>query len=71
MPVGDLVGHPGPQLDAPPVLELGLELPLEDQDTWPLRHQWFARYPGEYSTIRTRMPPTSRVRHVAAPVSPA
>src|SRR5262249_15012479 len=36
----------------------------------PFAHQWFATYPGEYSTIRTRTSPNCRVRHTAKPVSP-
>ncbi|MOA55634.1 hypothetical protein D3C78_1794610 [compost metagenome] len=37
---------------------------------WPLVHQWSARYPGVYSTIRTRMFPNCWVRQYAVPVTP-
>ena len=36
----------------------------------PFEHQWSATYPGEYSTMRTRMSPNWRVRHSAIPDSP-
>src|SRR5215204_7751294 len=37
----------------------------------PFSHQWSARYPAEYSTIRTRTAPKWRVRQRAVPDSPA
>src|SRR4051812_38262754 len=36
----------------------------------PLVHQWSARYPAEYSSMRTRTSPNWRVRQRASPATP-